>query len=235
MNDGALGKKIQFQLEKFHLPERYGKPLICWDALKYLTQEDRDFARQFVDSWPDNSGWAKNNTGESIWLSSSRSGTGKTAVAVCIVLDLIRTGKLDSIPLFVSFRYLMETMKQNRDDCYLDNMLMTKILGSSVTIFDDIGLERPTDSVTDRYILLFEQLWLRRKRAIFTSKITLGEFVNTEEDWRRLRQTGDQPSRQEMIKINIMESIGSRLSGTCIEYEIKNRIDYRFPDGQQVD
>lgn len=198
-------KKIEFQLEKFKLPARYARPLISWDMLTDLTVGDRAYAVKYVETFP-------SSVKESLWLSNKKSGTGKTSVAICIVLDLIRAGKFDGVPMFVSFRVLMETMRQDREGSFLDNDLFWMILQSPLTIFDDMGVERVTASVADRYMLLVEQLWLKRKRAIFTSKFTLNKFLN---------RGGD------TVEQELLDSIGSRLVGMCDEYVLENERDYR--------
>lgn len=204
-NNEQLQKKIDFQLSTFLIPPRYSDPLISWDMLEYLTVHDRQYAKDFIECFPD-------NKKESIWLSGDLSGTGKTSVAFCIVLDLIRAGKLGNTPLFVSFRILLENMRQNRVGSFLENSLFRKILRASFIIFDDVGLETVTESVADRYILLIEQLWLRKKRAIFTSKSTLNAFLNR---------------GAAIVDKKVLDSIGSRLVGMCDEYVIENVRDYR--------
>lgn len=197
-------KLIEFQLEKFNVPERYKD--MNWAKLTNLTKEDTAFANKYMKEFPD-------NEKESIYLFQNISGTGKTSFAICMVRNMIKMGKFKSgVPLFVSFRVLMETMRQDKDDSFLNNKLFNRILSSPFTIFDDIGTERVSESIVDRYLLLIEQLWLKKKPAIFTSKLKLSKFLERGEG---------------KAEIEIIESIGSRLVGMCEEYELTNKEDYR--------
>lgn len=197
-----MNDSITFQLSNFKLPPRYKD--IEWDILTEVSAEQKQFAKNYVEAFP-------NNEKESIYLFSESSGVGKTAYAVCLAKDLIRAGKLNKPPMFFSFRILMEQMRQDKN--ILDNPVFRAALNCSFAIFDDVGVRKFNDSVADRYILLLEQLWLYKRRAIFTSKLTIHELVN--------------PSGLTSEMVKVMESVASRLVGMCEEYKLNNIEDYR--------
>jgi DNA replication protein DnaC len=196
---------IQFQLEKF---KAYRYSGISWDQLQDVSDQDRAFASSFVEEF----GTRKRPC---LYVSTSLSGTGKSSFAVCLAYDLIRAGKLKVGPLYIPHIKLMNELRQDKGS-YVDSELFQTILLHDFLIFDDIGVERLTPSIAERYYIILEYLWLERGAAIFTSKFTINELVN--------RGSAD-------LDPNLLGSIGSRLEGLCLEYELQNvNVDYRNND-----
>lgn len=207
---------IEFILNNFKIPPRYND--IGWNNMIYLSDDEKSYSKSYVDAFPNNGkGEFKDGRKESIYLSNNVSGAGKTSYAICLTYDLIKSGKLTSVPLFVGFRVLMDLMRQDKESSFLGSDIYKKIMKSSFIIFDDVGAERFNASIADRYLLLLEQLWSYKKPAIFTSKYTLNELVR-----RGLNE----------VENEVLESIASRLVGMCDEFILSNQIDFRNMDGK---
>lgn len=183
---------------------------ITWDVLTEISPEDKAIARKYVIAFPEH-GRFKPTDKTSIYLSTDKSGTGKTGYSICLATDLIITGHISGYCLFKSYVILMDDLRQDKDFT-IRNEVFRKIQNSSFTIFDDIGVKKINTSVAERYYMVLDYLWLNMKPAIFTSKFTINQLVN--------RFTDD-------VDIKLIESIASRLVGLCQEVELGNVKDYR--------
>lgn len=195
-------KEFQSRIFEQTVPPRYKN--ISWEKLQDVPKKTVDFIKNYAYIYPA-------NEKESIYLHSKISGTGKSSLSVCLARDLIGGGKLSMYALYISYITLMDKLRQDKG-AFTDSLLFKRILGADFIILDDIGVERLSKSVAERYYLILEYLWQYKKPAIFTSKYSIFELINR----------GD-----ETVDEEILTSIGSRMVGMCEEIEIEEVEDYR--------
>jgi DNA replication protein DnaC len=204
-----MSNSPDFILEHFKLPPRYRD--INWDMLTDLTKKDKAISKNYIKKY--NS--TEKDVKESIYLCGEISGSGKTSLAICLAKDLIKSGKLKTKVLFIPFVVLMANMRQDKGT-FEDSKIFRNIIESDFVIFDDVGVERLNSSIAERYYVLLEYLWLKKKHFIITSKFSINDLLN-----RSAENTDDE----------ILDSIGSRLVGMCVEHRLENKKDYRIENG----
>ena len=195
----------EFQLKHFQaqIPKRYRQ--LQWKDLTAVDKQSMEFAQDYIEIFP-------NNDPQSIYLWSKVSGNGKTGYSVCLVRDLIAKGKIKNFACYFSYLWLLDKLRQDKDESFSTSVLFDQIRRASFIIFDDIGVERLNPSVAERYYFILNHLWDDAKPSIFTSKFTLNELCNRAD---------------ESVDIELLDSIGSRLSGMCGEQELTNGEDFR--------
>jgi DNA replication protein DnaC len=114
-----------------------------------------------------------------LWISGSL-GRGKTGLSICALKEFIEAGLLS---LFVSTPELMDRLRATfgKDSDESQDELLKIITEVPVLVLDDLGVEKPTPYVLERFYLIVDKRQSKGLYTIFTSNLTTGDL---EAYWR---------------------------------------------------
>jgi DNA replication protein DnaC len=202
----TLPNSKETQLKNFTLPSCFFT--LSLHKTKWLNTKIVDFGNNYVASYP----IKKGPTGLYLW--SSNSGTGKTSLAIAITKTLIEEGKTHWNSTFLVADDLFEQLRSiyNNSQVLKETKLFQRIIKSDITIIDDIGIEKLTKFIAQRYFYLLNALWSENRTVFFTSKFPLSMLIQRAE-----------PD----VDNEVLDSIVSRMSAMVTSIEVTGDIDYR--------
>lgn len=157
----------------------------------YDSQEDKDIAskakticKKFVEEYVEFESLEKG-----LYFYSDTKGSGKTRLAVGIGNALIDRYK--KRVKFITATRLIDEIKASfnptsKDD-YSAIQYMNAIMNIDVLILDDIGTEKLTDWVNEKFYEIINQRMLNKKITIFTSNCTIDELKHDDRIKSRIR------------------------------------------------
>lgn len=151
-----------------------------WEFATYPAEGDQDaraVVEQFVAMHRDGS----DEQGERGLYIAGRLGRGKTGLAICAIKDFIKAGQLS---LFVSVPDLMDRLRAAafaKDSDESPDELLKAVTDVPVLALDDLGVEKPTPYVLERFYLIIDKRLGRGLYTIFTSNLSTKDL---EAYWR---------------------------------------------------
>jgi len=121
--------------------------------------------------------------GHGLYIYSEKSGTGKTSWALKISFEqIINNGwkyvTKDELPVYyVNVVTLFEELRSNMDNKDYISNIEKNILGASLVIFDDIGVEAPTTWVKNKLYMYINERYMLNKSMIFTSNYNIQQLA----------------------------------------------------------
>jgi len=114
---------------------------------------------------------------DSIFLTSDRSGTGKTHLAVSIMRNLMNQGFLSV--RFISSPYLFLEIKNsfNSEGTETEKSIMEKFCKIPFLIIDDIGVERVTEWALQVWYMIIDRRYSEMMPTIYTSNLSVGDLA----------------------------------------------------------
>lgn len=112
---------------------------------------------------------------------AGRQGRGKTGLAICALKEFIEAGQLS---LFVSTPDLMERLRAamfNKDADESPDELLKAVTDVPFLALDDLGVEKPTPYVLERFYLIIDKRLSRGLYTLFTSNLSTKDL---EAYWR---------------------------------------------------
>lgn len=159
-------------------------PLVAYDEVKLKPEKVDLEAFKIAQSYKNNILKHVNN-GEGIYLYSKYKGNGKTAWSYKFAKEYVKQISLrgihDKSIYYVNISQLFEFMRQNMgntEDTDLLRNVETRILGSDLVIFDDLGAEAPTDWVVGKLYNYINHRYNNKKAMVFTSNLDYSEVAN---------------------------------------------------------
>ena len=161
--------------------------------------------------------WPKSEKG-GIYMWSHKSGTGKSTLAIALAKELIKSGKTEYGCAYINVVKLMESI---RVECLAGMSIesipdVAKMMKCDLTIFDDVGVEKMTQFVSNRWYYMIDLLWQKEKTVIFTSKFTMDYLFDRAE---------------QNVDSEILFSIISRMHQMLEQWELYG-VDRRMPIGE---
>lgn len=137
-------------------------------------------------------------------------GRGKTGLAICALKEFIEAGQLS---LFVSVPDLMERLRAamfNKDADESPDELLKAVTDVPFLALDDLGVEKPTPYVLERFYLIIDKRLSRGLYTLFTSNLSTKDL---EDYWRpsTLKPEAFHPG------LRIVERIREYCSGVSIK------------------
>lgn len=119
--------------------------------------------------------------GHGIYLYSSNKGNGKTSWTFKFALEYIKQvsvkGELEGRSVYyVNISNLFEYIRINMNDKEKLQELERRIMGSHLVIFDDLGVEAPTEWVLGKLYNYINERYINGKAMIFTSNLSYAEL-----------------------------------------------------------
>jgi DNA replication protein DnaC len=108
-------------------------------------------------------------------------GRGKTGLAICALKEFIEAGQLS---LFVSVPDLMDRLRAaafNKDANENPDELLKAVVDVPFLAFDDLGVEKPTSYVLEKFYLIIDKRLSRGLYTLFTSNLSTKDL---EAYWR---------------------------------------------------
>lgn len=119
--------------------------------------------------------------GEGIYLYSTNKGNGKTTWAFKFVHEYIKQSAMnksiiDDSVYYINISELFEFLRINMNNKDIVTEVENRILGSNLVIFDDLGVESPTDWVTGKLYNYINYRYSQHKAMIITSNLSYPEL-----------------------------------------------------------
>jgi DNA replication protein DnaC len=115
-----------------------------------------------------------------LWI-AGKLGRGKTGLAICALKEFIEAGQ---ISLFVSAPDLMERLRAamfNKDADENPDELLKAVTDVPFLALDDLGVEKPTPYVLERFYLIIDKRLSKGLYTLFTSNLSTKDL---EAYWR---------------------------------------------------
>jgi DNA replication protein DnaC len=115
----------------------------------------------------------------SLFLHSTRPGTGKTHIAVSIIRKLCENG-LDYKPKFISSPFLFLEIKSsfNSENEEKENKIIEKYTHCDFLFVDDIGVEKCSDWANQIWYMIIDSRYSQMKPTFYTSNLSIGEIAS---------------------------------------------------------
>ena len=149
----------------------------------------------------------------SLYFHSKNSGSGKSSMAVAMTKELITQGKTKYNSYFYVADDLFEVLRENflKGISLRSTNLFRNMMKSDIIIIDDLGIEKLSKFIAERYFYLMNAFWNEKKKVIITSKFDIVSCIE------RAEVDVDQ---------EILESLVSRMKDMFTEVEF-SKVDYR--------
>jgi DNA replication protein DnaC len=114
---------------------------------------------------------------DSVFLTSERSGTGKTHLAVSIMRNLMSQG-FNQVR-FISSPYLFLEIKNsfNSEGSETEKAIMNKFCSIPFLIIDDIGVERVTEWALQVWYMIIDRRYAQMMPTVYTSNLSVGDLA----------------------------------------------------------
>lgn len=154
------------------------------------------------------------NSTESLFFSSTRSGTGKTHLSVAIARELL-LNDLEGVR-FISSPFLFLEIKAtfgSNDPKNTEKIIIEKYSSIPFLIVDDIGVEKISEWANQIWYMIVDSRHVKMLPTVYTSNLNIGE-----------------------IAVKIDTRVASRLSSGLVfdintsDYRIKNRVGNNFAE-----
>lgn len=113
----------------------------------------------------------------SIFLTSARSGTGKTHLAVATMRNLLWSGFTDV--LFVSSPYLFLEIKNSFNGDESESKVINKYCNVKFLIIDDIGVEKVSEWAMQIWYMIIDRRYSEMMPTIYTSNLSIGDVAES--------------------------------------------------------
>lgn len=115
----------------------------------------------------------------SLFLHSTRPGTGKTHIAVSIIRKLCENG-LNYKPKFISSPFLFLEIKSsfNSEKEENEKEIIEKYTQCNFLFVDDIGVEKCSDWANQIWYMIIDSRYSQMKPTIYTSNLSIGEIAS---------------------------------------------------------
>lgn len=139
-------------------------------------QHARDQVEHFVQTHQD---MADETSKRGLWLAGGL-GRGKTGLSLCALKEFMRAGHLS---LFVSTPELMDRLRATfgKTSDETQDELLKVITEVPFLVLDDLGVEKPTTYVLERFYLIIDKRQRNGRYTIFSSNLSTKDL---EEYWR---------------------------------------------------
>jgi DNA replication protein DnaC len=170
-------------------------------------QSARDLVEHFVQMHKD---MLDETSKRGLWLAGGL-GRGKTGLSICALKEFMRSGHLS---LFVSTPELMDRLRATfgKSSDETQDELLKVITHVPFLVLDDLGVEKPTVYVLERFYLIIDKRQSRGLYTIFSSNLSTKDL---ESYWR----PADVPDGSFHPGLRIVE----RIREYCIGVSIKGR------------
>jgi DNA replication protein DnaC len=152
-------------------------PISAYEITKLIPEKQDEKVFDICKNYQDNI-QEHVQEGHGIYLHSSNAGNGKTTWAYKIlhkyVEEISKTDKDGSV-YYVNVAQLFEFLRVNMNNKEEVAEVEKRILGASLVIFDDLGVESPTSWVTEKLYTYVNRRYVEKKASIFTSNLSLVE------------------------------------------------------------
>lgn len=198
--EDSMRNTIEFQIENFAYPSKFEKDTI--DMWKGTTQGK--IAESFINDY---------GTGQCLFFNSDKSGSGKTSLAISIAKKLIELGRTKYNCHF----YIADDLFEELREATLQGInlkstpIFRNMMRSDLIIIDDLGVEKVTKFIAQRYFYLMNAFWNEGKSVIITSKFNLINCL-----YRAEPDVDDE----------MLTSLASRMRDMFIEVEF-SQVDHR--------
>lgn len=155
-------------MAQFGIPKRY------FDCSFDNFKTDIDDVKKFIEK----SKTIDYKFDSSIFIHSTRPGTGKTHLAVSIIRNLCEKG-LPYKPKFVSSPFLFLEIKNsfgNTDEN--ENDIIKKYSECGILIVDDIGVEKYSDWANQVWYMIIDSRYSQMRPTIYTSNLSIGDIAS---------------------------------------------------------
>ncbi len=154
-------------------------PIIANDISKLIPeQEDLEAFKMCRDYM--NNVLEHTSKGQGMYLYSSNKGNGKTTWAFKFMHEYIKQasmkGKDDKSVYYINISELFEFLRINMNNKDVVTEVENRILGSDLVIFDDLGVESPTEWVTGKLYNYINYRYSQHKAMIITSNLSYPEL-----------------------------------------------------------
>lgn len=115
----------------------------------------------------------------SLFIHSTRPGTGKTHLAVSILRELCKNGALKK-PIFVSSPFLFLEIKStfNSENEDSEQKVIEKYTNCEFLFVDDIGVEKCSDWANQIWYMIIDSRYSQMKPTVYTSNLSIGEIAS---------------------------------------------------------
>src|SRR5882757_11504 len=151
-----------------------------WDFATFPAEGDQD-AKATVEQYVDAHKAGKDERTKRGLFIAGKLGRGKTGLAICALKEFIEAGQLS---LFVSVPDLMDRLRAaafSKDADESPDELLKAVTDVPFLAFDDLGVEKPTAYVLEKFYLIFDKRLSRGLYTLFTSNLSTKDL---EAYWR---------------------------------------------------
>ena len=137
--------------------------LDSWEPMRPKLKRAGKLVREFLDTWP--------LTGPTGLLFHGPVGTGKTHLAIAIVMELLLEKKADA--RFLDFRKLLKTIQESYNPEYKssEKQLLDRLLAADLLALDDLGAEKPSEWVRETIGYIINERYTRGKPVVITTNL----------------------------------------------------------------
>lgn len=120
-----------------------------------------------------------NNFNSSMFIHSTRPGTGKTHLAVSIIRSLCESGFINK-PKFISSPFLFLEIKSsfNKENEEPENKIIEKYTKCEFLFVDDIGVEKCSDWANQIWYMIIDSRYSQMKPTVYTSNLSIGDIAS---------------------------------------------------------
>lgn len=168
---GKLEADIQNNKVKFaHVPETYKDARLKALTTRYYSQDGKKIFKSICDTikfWLDHVD-EMTEQGKGLYLWSQAKGSGKTMVASALTNELVEMGK------HVKFTTSMDILDEirasyDRETDTHESQLLSQLATCDYLVIDDMGTERATDWVSEKFYQIVNKRYINRKVTFYTS------------------------------------------------------------------
>lgn len=169
------GSKLQFA----DIPKEFDQLTVnSFDTNIYLTQEMQEkanlvktvccnYVKDFLNI---------QDTGKGLYLYSKTKGSGKTRMAVSLANDIINKYMI-SAKFTTAIRILEEIKNTWSSNEFSEKQLVNDITRIPVLVIDDIGVEKSTSWVDEKFYSILDSRLINKKITIFTSNVRIEDLT----------------------------------------------------------
>ncbi len=150
-----------------NIPQRY-YPKCTFEGFhernNTILRSQRDRVREFADAWP-----MTNDIGRGLLLVGG-CGSGKTHLAVAVLIEIIHSGKSGRV-LFCNFQDLIQEIQASfdADAAVGKSEILRPLLDADLLVLDELGSVRPSQFVQDILYYVINSRYNTKRATIFTT------------------------------------------------------------------